>query len=326
VIGRIWIVLLVTLLLAIVPPAHTQQQAKIFKIGWLAAGPATGTSLKGFLQEFRNLGYVEDKNIVIESRFANGKLDRLPALADELVGLKVDVLVTGGLNDTLAAKNATKRIPIVFLGAVSDPVGSGLVNSLARPGGNITGFTTIAELLAGKRLELLKETIPNLTRIAVLWDSQGRVIDPQWTESQRAARDLGLELHSMEVNSADKYDDAFKEATRARSGALAVTQNALAVSHQNQIVNLATKNRLPAIYYRRDFVDTGGLMSYGADRDESFRRAASMVDKILRGKKPADLPVEQPMKLEFVINLKTAKQIGLTIPPNVLARADRVIR
>jgi len=326
VIGRIWIVLLVTLLLAIVPPAHTQQQAKIFKIGWLAAGPATGTSLKGFLQEFRNLGYVEDKNIVIDSRFANGKLDRLPALADELVGLKVDVLVTGGLNDTLAAKNANKRIPIVFLGAVSDPVGSGLVNSLARPGGNITGFTTIAELLAGKRLELLKETIPNLTRIAVLWDSQGRVIDPQWTESQRAARDLGLELHSMEVNSADKYDDAFKEATKARSGALAVTQNALAVSHQKQIVDLATKNRLPAIYYRRDFVETGGLMSYGADRDESFRRAASMVDKILRGKKPADLPVEQPMKLEFVINLKTAKQIGLTIPPNVLARADRVIR
>ena len=325
-IGRIWIVLLVTLLLAIVPPAHTQQQAKIFKIGWLAAGPATGTSLKGFLQEFRNLGYVEDKNIVIESRFANGKLDRLPALADELVGLKVDVLVTGGLNDTLAAKNATKRIPIIFLGAVSDPVGSGLVNSLARPGGNITGFTTIAELLAGKRLELLKETIPNLTRIAVLWDSQGRVIDPQWTESQRAARDLGLELHSMEVNSADKYDDAFKEATKARSGALAVTQNALAVSHQKQIVDLATKNRLPAIYYRRDFVETGGLMSYGADRDESFRRAASMVDKILRGKKPADIPVEQPMKFELVINLRTAKQIGLTIPPNVLARADKVIR
>ena len=325
-IGRIWIVLLVTLLLAIVPPAHTQQQAKIFKIGWLAAGPATGTSLKGFLQEFRNLGYVEDKNIVIESRFANGKLDRLPALADELVGLKVDVLVTGGLNDTLAARNATKRIPIVFLGAVSDPVGSGLVNSLARPGGNITGFTTIAELLAGKRLELLKETIPNLTRIAVLWDSQGRVIDPQWTESQRAARDLGLELHSMEVNSADKYDDAFKEATKARSGALAVTQNALAVSHQKQIVDLATKNRLPAIYYRRDFVETGGLMSYGADRDESFRRAASMVDKILRGKKPADIPVEQPMKFELVINLRTAKQIGLTVPPTVLARADRVIR
>jgi len=271
-------------------------------------------------------GYVEDKNIVIESRFANGKLDRLPALADELVGLKVDVLVTGGLNDTLAAKNATKRIPTVFLGAVSDPVGSGLVNSLARPGGNITGFTTIAELLAGKRLELLKETIPNLTRIAVLWDSQGRVIDPQWTESQRAARDLGLELHSMEVNSADKYDDAFKEATKARSGALAVTQNALAVSHQKQIVELATKNRLPAIYYRRDFVETGGLMSYGADRDESFRRAASMVDKILRGKKPADIPVEQPMKFELVINLRTAKQIGLTIPPNVLARADRVIK
>ena len=223
-------------------------------------------------------------------------------------------------------RSATKTIPVVFLGAVTDPVGSGLVNSLSRPGGNVTGFTTIAEVLAGKRLELLKETIPNLTRVAVLWDSQGREINPQWTESQLAARQLGLQLHSMEVNSAEKYDRALKEAIKARSAALAVTQHALANSNQKQIVALATKNRLPAIYYRRDFVENGGLMSYGADRDESFRRAAVMVDKILKGAKPADIPVEQPTKFELIINLKAAKQIGLTIPPNVLARANKVIR
>jgi putative tryptophan/tyrosine transport system substrate-binding protein len=301
------------------------QQSKNPRIGFLNAGSDT-TSLKGFLQEFRNLGYVEGKNVTIESRFANGQLDRLPALANELVGLKVDVLVTGGLNDTLAAKNATKTIPVVFLGAVTDPIGSGLVNSLAQPGGNITGFTTIAEVLAGKRLELVKETIPNLTRVAVLWDSQGRASNSQWTESQLAARQLGLQLHSMEVNSAEKYDGAFKEAIKARSAALAVAQHALANANQKQIVALATKNRLPAIYYRRDFVENGGLMSYGADRDESFRRAAVMVDKILKGSKPGDIPVEQPTKFEFVINLNAAKQIGLTIPQWTLTRADRVIR
>jgi len=304
---------------------EAQQGAKIPRIGFLNAGSDTA-SLKGFLQEFRNLGYVEGKNVAIESRFANGKLERLPALAHELVGLKVDVLVTGGLNDALAARNATKTIPVVFLGAVSDPVASGLVNSLARPEGNITGFTTIAEVLAGKRLELLKETIPNLTHVAVLWDLQGRATNSQWTESQLAARQLGLQLHSMEVNIAEKYDGAFKEAIKARSAALAVTQHALANSNQKKIVALATKNRLPAIYYRRDFVENGGLMSYGADRDESFRRAAVMVDKILKGAKPADIPVEQPTKFELIINLKAAKQIGLTIPPNVLVRADKVIK
>ena len=319
--------LLLTFLLATVVPVHAQQPTNIPKIGMLSPGSAaTTTSLKRFLQEFRNLGYVEGKNVAIESRFANDKLDRLPVLANELVGLKVDVLVTGGLNDALAAKNATKTIPIVFLGAVSDPVGSGLVDSLARPGGNITGFTTIAEVLAGKRLELLKETIPKLTRVAVLWASQGRETNSQWTESQIAARQLGLQLYSMEVSSPEKYNGAFTEAMKAHSAALAVTQNALASTYQKQIVDLAAKNRLPAIYYRRDFVETGGLMSYGADRDESFRRAAVMVDKILKGAKPADLPVEQPKKFEFIINLKAAKQIDLKIPPNVLARADKVIK
>jgi putative tryptophan/tyrosine transport system substrate-binding protein len=320
-------IVLCTLLVALCRSTEAQQPTKIPKIGFLSPGvPDTTTSLKGFLQQFRNLGYVEGENVAIESRFANDKLDRLPALADELVRLKVDVLITGGLNDALAAKNATKTIPIVFLGAVSDPVGSGLVNSLAQPGGNITGFTTIAEVLAGKRLELLKETMPKLTRVAVLWDSQGRATNSQWTESQLAARQLGLQLHSMEVTSPDKYEGAFKEATKARSAALAVTQHALANSYQKQIVALATKNQLPAIYYRRDFVETGGLMSYGADRDESFKRAAVMVDKILKGAKPADLPVEQPTKFELVINLKTAKQIGVTIPQSVLYRADKVIK
>ena len=227
--------------------------------------------------------------------------------------------------EALAAKNATRTIPIVFFG-VGDPVAAGLVDSLARPGGNITGFTTIAAVLAGKRLELLKETIPKLSRVAVLWDPQDPSSAQQWKESQLPARELGLQLHSMEVSSADKYESAFKEATKARSAALAVTPSALAISNQKRIADLATKNRLPAIYPRGDFVASGGLMSYGADRTEPYRRAASMVDKILKGAKPADLPVEQPTKFEFIINLKAAKQIGLTIPPNVLVRADKVIK
>ena len=327
--GVCGIFVLVSLLPAVFLPADSgaQQPTRIPKVGWLSpTSRGTTTSLTGFLQEFRNLGYIDGKTVTIESRFANGKLDRLPALANELVGLKVDVIVTGGFNDALAAKNATKTIPVVFMGAVSDPVGSDLVNSLSRPGGNVTGFTTIAEVLAGKRLELLKETIPKLTRIAVLWDAQGRATNSQWTESQHAARQLRVQLHSLEVNSAASYEGALKEAIKARSEALAVTQHALANVNQKQIVALATRNRLPAIYYRRDFVENGGLMSYGANRDESFRRAAVMVDKILKGAKPADIPIEQPTKFEFIVNLKAAKQIGLTIPPNVLARADRLIR
>jgi putative ABC transport system substrate-binding protein len=209
---------------------------------------------------------------------------------------------------------------------VSDPVEAGLVDSLARPGGNVTGFTTISAVLVGKRLELLKETVPKLSHVAVLWNPKNLGAEQAWKDSQLAARELGLQLHSMEVSSADKYEGAFKEATKARSTALAVTQHALASSNQKRIVDLAAKNRLPAMYYRGDFVASGGLMSYGADEDESYRRTATYVDKILKGTKPADLPVEQPTKFELIINLKAAKQIGLTIPPNVLARADRVIR
>ena len=300
-------------------PAEAQQQAKVPKIGWLGARSALqSTGLELFRRELRELGYVEGKNIAFEYRYAEDKFDRLPALADELVRLKVDVLVTPTTPAALAAKNATRTIPIVFLG-VADPVAAGLVDSLARPGGNITGFTTIAAVLAGKRLELLKETIPKLSRVAVLWNPQDPGSAQQWKESQLPARELGLQLHSMEVSSADKFESAFKEAIKARSAALAVTQSPLANSNQKQIADLATKNRLPAIYPRGDFVDSGGLMSYGADRAEPYRRAAVMVDKILKGTKPADIPVEQPTKFELVINLKTAKA---SWPDDSADRAD----
>ena len=277
------------------------------------------------MRELRALGYVEGKNIAFEYRYAEGKLDRLPALADELVRLKVDVLLTPSTPAAVAAKNATKTIPIVFYSG-SDPVAAGLVDSLARPGGNITGFTTISAVLAGKRLELLKETVPKLSRVAALWNPQDPSSAQTWKESQLPARELGLQLHSMEVSSTDKFEGAFKEATRAGSAALALMGSPFFFSNQKQIVDLAAKHHLPAIYANYEFVVSGGLMSYGADEAEAYRRVASMIDKILKGTKPADLPVEQPKKFELIINLKAAKQIGLTIPPNVLARADKVIK
>jgi putative ABC transport system substrate-binding protein len=317
---------LCAMLFALSSSATAQQPAKLPKIGWLSPGSAASANNELFLREFRKLGYVEGKNITFERRSADDQLDRLPGLADELVRLKVDVLLTPGGNGAFALKNATRTIPIVFFGAVSDPVEAGLVDSLARPGGNVTGFTTISAVLVGKRLELLKESVPKLSRVAVLWNPKGQGAEQSWKDSQLAARELGLQLHSMEVSSADKYEGAFKEATMSRSTALSVTQHTLASSNQKRIADLAAKNRLPAMYYRGDFVESGGLMSYGADQAEPVRRAASMVDKILKGTKPADIPVEQPTKFEFIINLKAAKQIGLTIPPNVLARADRVIR
>ncbi|HEX2933006.1 MAG TPA: ABC transporter substrate-binding protein, partial [Candidatus Binatia bacterium] len=306
--------------------AQAQQHAKVPKIGLLGARPAaSSTGLELFRQEIRKLGYIEDKNIAFEYRSADNKFDRLPALADELVRLKVDVIVTPGTVEALAAKNATGTIPIVFFGG-GDPVAAGLVDSMARPGGNITGFTSIGAVLAGKRLELLKETVPNLSRVALLWDPQDPSAAQQWKESQLPARELGLQLHSMEIRSTNDVESAFKEAINARSVALAVTSGALALSNQKRVADLAIKNRLPAIYPRKDFVTSGGLMSYGDDRTEPYRRAAVFVDKILKGTKPADIPVEQPTKFELIINLKAAKQIGLTIPPNVLVRADRVIQ
>jgi putative tryptophan/tyrosine transport system substrate-binding protein len=321
------IVLLVILALASVHLAEAQQQATMAKIGWLHAGTAASSTilLDQWLGEFRKLGYVEGKNVTFEYRFADNKLDRLPALADELVRLKVDVVVTRGTPEALALKNATRTIPIVFF-SVTDPVAAGLVDSLARPGGNITGFTTIEALLAGKRLELLKETVPKLSRVAVLWNPQDLSSAQQWKASQLSARELGLELYSMEVSSTAKYEGAFNEAIKARSAALAVIAGSLEDSNRKRIVDLATKNRLPTIFPRPDFVNSGGLMSYGADRVERGRRVVSMVNKILRGAKPADLPVEQPTKYELLINLKTAKALGLTIPPVVLMRAEKVIK
>jgi putative ABC transport system substrate-binding protein len=321
--------LLTSILLANISLAEAQQQAKVAKIGWLSSGSASASGsasqLEAFRQRLRELGYVEGKSIAIEYRYAEDKLDRLPVLVDELTHLKVDVLVTVSTPVVLAAKNATRTVPIVFLG-VSDPVAAGLVDSLARPGRNITGFTNIGAVLAGKRLELLKETVPKLSRVAVLWNASNPGSAQQWEESQLPARELGLQLHSMEVSNADKYERAFKEVIKAGGAALAVTQDPLVTSNQKRITDLTAKNRLPAIYPRADFVVGGGLMAYGADRAESYRRAAVLVDKILKGAKPGDLPVEQPTKFELIINLKTAKQIGLTIPPNVLARADKVIR
>jgi putative tryptophan/tyrosine transport system substrate-binding protein len=320
------VVLVIGLALGLGGLAQAQQQAKILKIGYLSAVPdRQGGASESVKRELETLGYVEGKNITFESRYADNKLDRLPALADELVGRNVDLLLASSNPAALAAKNATRTIPIVFLGA-GDPVALGLVDSLARPGGNITGITSIGAVLAGKRLELLKETITNLSRVGVLWNPKEAASIQQWKESQFSARELGLQLHSMEVSSADKYESAFKEAMKARSTALAVTQHTMAVGNQKRIAELAAKNRLPAIYPREDFVDSGGLMSYGADRAEPYRRAAYYIDRILKGSKPADLPVEQPTKFELVINLKTAKALGLTIPPLVLMRAERVIK
>jgi putative ABC transport system substrate-binding protein len=308
-------------------PAHAQQPAKAPRLGLLAGSSSSGESprVEAFRQGLRDLGHVEGKNIAIEYRYANARFDKLPALADELIRLKLDVLVASTTPAVQAAKNATRTIPIVFFG-VFDPVAAGLVDSLARPGGNVTGFTNIATTLAGKRLELLKETVPKLSRVAVLYDPKSPGSVPQWNESQRQARELGLQLHSMEVSSADKYEGAFKEAVKARSAALAVTADPLANANRKQIADLALKARLPAIYPWGEFVDNGGLMSYGPNFAAVGRDVARYVDKILKGTKPADLPVEQPTKFELMINLKTAKALGLTIPPVVLMRAERVIK
>jgi putative tryptophan/tyrosine transport system substrate-binding protein len=323
---RILCLALCGVLFALCFPADAQQQSKIPKIGWLGVRPvASDTGPELFRREFRALGYVEGKNIVFEYRSADDKLDRLTTLVDELVRLKVDVLLAAATPAAVAAKNATRTIPIVFYGGF-DPVALGLVDSLARPGGNVIGFTSIAVVLVGKRLELLKETVPKLSRVAVLWDPRNPGSEQQWKESQLPARELGLQLHSIEVSSADKFEGAFKEATKAHNTAAALMASPFFYSNQKQIADLATKNRLPAIYPRGEFVASGGLMSYGADQDEPIRRATVLVDKILKGRNPADLPVEQPTKFEFVINLKTAKQIGLTIPPDLLARATKIIR
>ena len=306
---------------------EAQQPAKIQRIGYLTANSSSVElpRIETFRQGLRAFGYIEGQNLAIDYRFTDGKFERLPDVAAELVRLKVDVLVANTTNAALAAKHATSTIPIFFMG-VSDPIEAGLVESLARPGGSITGLTNIAPVLSGKRLELLKETVPKLSRVAVLWDPQNPGSTPQWKESELAGKELGLRLHSMRVSRADKFESAFKEAIKAHSAALAVTLNPLANSNQKRVVELAAKNRLPAIYAQEGFVDAGGLMSYGPSFAADGRDAARLVDKILKGAKPADLPVEQPTKFTLMINLKTAKALGLTIPPVVLMRAEKVIK
>ena len=307
--------------------AQAQQSKKVPRIGYLSVlSPSSdSTRIEAFRQGLRELGYVEGQSFAIESRYAEGKLNRLLELAGELVRVKVDVIVVGGSTATRAAKNVTKLIPIVMAHG-SDPVELGLVASLARPGGNITGLTHLAPELGGKRLELLKDIIAQLSRVAVLTDPGTQGHGPQIKELEVAARALGLQLRPVEVRGANELESAFSAMTTARAGAFIGLQQPTLDSLRERIVDLAAKNRLPGMYPNSEYVETGGLMSYAADIVAMFRRAATYVDKILKGAKPADLPVEQPIKFEFIVNLKAAKQIGLTIPPNVLARADRVIR
>ena len=282
------------------------------------------SSYKELLLSLRDLGWVEGKNISIEYRYAEGRHDRLPDLAADLVRLKVDVIVTTATSDALAAQKATKAIPIVMV-AAGNPVANGLVESLARPGGNVTGLSQMLQELSGKRLALLKEVVPKLSHVAVLWNPQSASATLNWKENQQPARQLGIELHSLEVRSPNELDKAFEAATRARAGALAILPDPVITTNLKQIVDFAARSRLPSIYQSSEFADAGGLVTYGPDRADLFRRAATYVDKILKGTKPGDLPVEQPSKLELVVNLKTAKAIGITIPQSVLFRADKVI-
>ena len=319
-------ILVAVVLLAVGVTAQAQQPAKIPRIGIL--NPTSSSfflpRVEAFRQRLRELGYVEGKNVLIEYRYAEGKFERLTDLAAELVQLKVDVIVTAGPG-VLAAKKASTTIPIVF-GAASDPVGAGIVSSLARPGGNITGLSNIAQDLGGKRLELLKEAFPKVARVALLWGPSAPRANLILTEMEAAAEALGLKHISLEVRSLDDFEGAFGRAKRERAQALFTSPNPLINTQKRQVLDFAAKNRLPAMYPTSEFVEAGGLMSYAPNYEDLWRRAGDFVDKILKGTKPADMPVEQATKFELVVNMKAAKQIGLTIPPGVVARADRVIR
>ena len=317
---------LCAMLLALSVPVEAQQAEKVYRIGYLSV--RSREREKGYLPAFqeglKELGYVEGKNIVIDYRWVHGKRERLPALATELIRLKVELIVTGGGAAARAAQQASKTIPIVMAEATS-PVARGLVQSLARPGGNITGLSLRPPEVFGKMLELLKETVPNLSRVAVLWNPKGPASTLGWNAIQSPARKLGVQLHSMEVRSPDDLDKAFQAATRAGADGLLTTPGAVRGSRK-RILDLAAKSRLPAIHHSAGWAKRGGLMGYGASLADLYRRAATYVDKILKGAKPADLPVEQPMKFRLFVNLKTAKLLGLTIPPSLLYRADKVIK
>jgi ABC-type uncharacterized transport system substrate-binding protein len=303
--------------------AQAQQAAKIHRIGFLT--PNALGQYGVFRQGLRELGYVEGMNLLIEYVKAEGEFGRAPARAAELVRRKVDVIVTTGATDTRAAKEATATIPIVFL-QDPDPMGNGLITSLARPGRNITGLSTLGADLSGKRLELLKEVLPKLARLAVLGNSANAGNGIQLRETERAAGVFGMQLHYIEILSAKDIETAFREANKERADAVFVLGFPTLLPERTLLAQHAAKNQLPATYPQSSYVEAGGLMSYGASFADLERRAAAYVDKILKGAKPSELPVEQPKKFEFIVNLKAAKQIGLTIPPNVLVRADRVIR
>ena len=308
-------------------PAQAQHPANVPRIAFLASNPIPGNTdrIEAFKLGLRELGYEEGKNIVIEWRSADGKDDRLPALAAEIVGLKVDVIVSLGPSGTPVLKKATSTIPIVMTND-PDPVGHGIVASLARPGGNITGLSTLAPELSGKQLELLKEIVPRLSRVAVLGRSEEPGNAQALKELNLAAEALKLQLQYLDVQSPKDLETSFQSASQQRAGAVLVLTSRVMGRNRPKVIELAAKHRLPAMYYRSDYVEAGGLMTYSTSFTDLARRAATYVDKILKGRKPADLPVEQPIKFEFIINLKAAKQIGLTITPNVLARADKVIR
>ena len=317
------------MLFALRLPVEAQQPKKVPRIGYLTGGVAATETARSEQTRLglRELGYIEGQNIAIEYRYAEGKPDRLPELAADLVHLKVDIIITTGATPTLAAKNATKTIPIVMMGLSADPVELGLVESLARPGGNVTGNTTLSRELTGKRLDLLKEAVPKVARVAVLYDPAIRSAGTEVKEVLPvAARALNLTLQPWEVRDTAGFDKVFSALTKQRPDGLYVTSGALTLTNKNRIADFASKSGLPSMYSTREAVEAGGLMYYGADVGDSYRHVGFYIDKILKGSKPADLPVEQPNKFELVINLKTAKQIGLAIPPNVLARADRVIR
>jgi putative ABC transport system substrate-binding protein len=322
----IGLIVILALVIFVAPLASTAQPSgKVVRIGWLFFGFASSNTLDGFRQGLRELGYVEGQNLALEQRHAEGHYERLPELAADLVRLRVEVLVVAGSAAILAAQRATSTVPIVMVGGGGDPGASGFIASLAQPGGNITGVSSLQVALSGKRLEILKEAAPAVSRLAVLWNPGNPTIAPFLRETQAVAQALGIQLQVLEGPPND-FESAFEATASDRAEALIVLPDALLGSHRMQIVDFARRHRLPGMYPNQEFVDAGGLMSYGLSWPDMGRRAATFVDKLLKGAKPADLPVEQPMKFDLAINLKTAKALGITIPPHLLVLADEVIQ
>jgi putative ABC transport system substrate-binding protein len=325
--AKFLVYVLAAVMLSAIDPADAQQAKKVPRIGWLSGGDSNSSrsQVEGFRQGLRELGYIEGQNILLEYRWAEGNTDRYPVLASELVHLRVDVFVTLGTQATIAAKQTTNTIPIVAGGA-GDLIGEGLVASLARPGGNVTGLTNIDPDLSAKRLQLLKETFPKVSRVAVLYHGGPGGDQDELAETQTAARALGVQIQPLQVKEPSQFQSAYAAMTKERAAALIIFHGSFTGFHRRELIELAAKHRLPTMCGSPVWSTDGGLISYGHDRYDQFRRSAVYVDKILKGAKPTDLPVQQPTKFELIINLKAAKQIGLTIPPNVLARADKVIK